>query len=118
MCQKDLFLKQGDWAMRTVGKGVLSGRDVCMLEHLPALLASGHNVFRIEAAYETPAYRVNIAKIYRAGLERAATGDGTVDESAWNTIREHTAVGLCNGFYFGRTGAEYIGKRLQPLVAC
>jgi len=118
LCQKNLFLKQGDWAMRSVGKGVLSGKDVCMLEHLPALIAAGHNVFRIEAAYETPAYRLNIARIYRAALERAAAGDRTEDESAWNTIREHTAVGLCNGFYFGRTGAEYVGKRTQPAVAC
>jgi len=119
LCQKNLFLKQGDWAMRSVGKGVLSGKDVCMLEHLPALIAAGHNVFRIEAAYETPAYRLNIAQIYRAALEQAAAGgDGTVDESAWNTIREHTAIGLCNGFYFGRTGAEYVGKRMQSVVAC
>jgi U32 family peptidase len=118
LCQKNLFLKQGDWAMRSVGKGVLSGKDVCMLEHLPALVAAGHNVFRIEAAYETPEYRLNIAKIYRAALERAAAGDWRVDESAWNTIREHTVVGLCNGFYFGRTGAEYVGKRTQPAVAC
>jgi U32 family peptidase len=118
LCQKPLFLKQGDWAMRSVGKGVLSGKDVCMLEHLPALLAAGHHVFRIEAAYETPAYRLNVAKIYRAALERAAAGDGTEDESAWIMIGEHTAVGLCNGFYFGRTGAEYVGKRTQPAVAC
>ena len=82
-------------------------------EHLPTLIAAGHNVFRIEAGYETPEYRLNIAKIYRAALERAAGGDWAVDESAWNTIREHTAVGLCNGFYFGRTGAEYVGKRTQ-----
>lgn len=118
LCQKNLFLKQGDWAMRTVGKGVLSGKDVCMLEHLPALIAGGHNVFRIEAAYETPAYRLNIGKIYRAALERIAAGGGAEDESAWDKIREHTAVGLCNGFYFGRTGAEYVGKRPQPAVAC
>jgi len=118
LCQKPLFLKQGDWAMRSVGKGVLSGRDVCMLEHLPALLAAGHTMLRIEAAYETPAYRLNIAKIYRAALERSVAGDGRVDESAWQVIREHTAVGLCNGFYFGRTGSEYVGKRMEAAAAC
>jgi len=118
LCQKSLFLRQGDWAMRSVGKGVLSGKDVCMLEHLPALLAAGHTVFRIEAAYETPEYRLKIAKIYREALERAAASDWTVDEFAWNTIREHTDVGLCNGFYFGRTGSEYVGKRVQPAAAC
>src|SRR5208337_4121585 len=117
LCQKNLLLRQGDWAMRSVGKGVLSGKDVCMLEHLPALIAAGHRVFRIEAAYEMPGYRSDIAKIYRAALERAGAGDWTVDESAWNTIREHTVVGLCNGFYFGRTGAEYVGQHMQPVAA-
>ena len=118
LCQKQLFLKQGDWAMRSVGKGVLSGKDLCMLEHLPALVAAGHRVFRIEAAYETPAYRLQIGQVYRAALESAVAGDGTVDESAWLAIREHTAVGLCNGFYFGRTGSEYVGKRVEAIAAC
>ena len=118
LCQRQLLLKQGDWALRSVGKGVLSGRDVCMLEHLPALIAAGHTVFRIEASYETPEYRLNIAKIYRAALERAVAGDRTVDESAWNAVREYTAVGLCNGFYFGRTGSAYVGKRMEPAAAC
>lgn len=118
LCQKSLFLRQGDWAMRSVGKGVLSGRDVCMLEHLSALITAGHTVFRIEAAYETPEYRLNIAKIYRGALERSAASDWTVDESTWNTIRKYTVVGLCNGFYFGRTGSEYVGKRMQPAAAC
>ena len=111
VCQEDLFLRQGDWAIRPVGKGVLSGKDVCMLEHLPALVGAGYTMFRIEAAYETPAYRFNLAKIYRAAIERATQGDDTVDELAWHTVRQHTAVGLCNGFYFGRTGGEYVGSQ-------
>jgi putative protease len=109
LCQKQLFLKQGDWAMRSVGKGILSGKDVCMLEHVPMLIALGCKAFRIEAAYETPAYRHEMGKIYRAALERAIEGNNTADDSAWKTIREHTSVGLCNGFFFGRTGSEYIG---------
>jgi putative protease len=118
LCQQRLFLKQGDWAMRTVGKGILSGKDVCMLEHLPELIAAAHRIFRIEAAYETPAYRLEVARIYRAALERAPAGDGAVDELAWDTIREHTAVGLCNGFYFGCTGSEYLGNRVEQGASC
>ena len=118
LCQKQLFLKQGDWAMRSVGKGVLSGKDLCMLEHLPALIAAGHRVFRIEAAYETPEYRLKIAQIYRVALERALAGDETLDESAWQAIREHTAVGLCNGFYFGHSGSDYVGKHVEAAAAC
>src|SRR3974377_1393150 len=118
LCQKQLFLKQGEWAMRSVGKGVLSGKDLCMLEHLHALLEGGHKIFRIEAAYETPEYRSQIAQIYRTAAERALAGDETVDESAWKVIREHSAVGLCNGFYFGRTGSDYVGKRVEAAAAC
>jgi len=117
ICQKQLFLRQGDWAMRSVGKGVLSGKDVCMLEHLSTLLAAGHRVFRIEAAYEKPEYRLKIARIYRTALERALAGDGNVDESVWQVIREHTAVGLCNGFYFGRTGGEYFGQHTEAAIS-
>ena len=122
VCQKGLFLRQEDWAMRSVGKGVLSGKDVCMLEHLGVLSAAGCSIFRIEAAYESPAYRSEIARLYRAALERAGEGEGVVEESAWETVRRHTEVGLCNGFYFGRSGVEYVGKggsiakTEQPLV--
>ena len=115
LCQKSLFLKQGDWAMRTVGKGVLSGRDVCMLEHLPTLADAGFSVFRIEAAYESPVYRSEIARLYRAALECVGDREFVVESSAWELIRRHTEVALCNGFYFGRSGSEYVGQQ-QPLV--
>ena len=29
-----------EWVLKTVGKGVLSGRDMCLLEHLPRLVAA------------------------------------------------------------------------------
>jgi len=111
LCQKELFLKQGDWAMKSVGKGILSGKDVCMLEHLPRLLAEGHRYFRIETVSETPAYRSEVAAVYRAALDRVAAGDGEVDEGWWETVRRHARIGLCNGFYFGRSGMDYAGVR-------
>jgi putative protease len=111
LCQKELFLKQGDWAMKSVGKGILSGKDVCMLEHLPRLLADGHRHFRIETHSETPAYRREVGAVYRAALGRAASGDDRGDESSWETIRRHARIGLCNGFYFGRSGMDYAGIR-------
>jgi U32 family peptidase len=114
VCQKNLFLKQGDWAMRTVGKGVLSGKDMCMLEHVPALIAAGYKAFRIEAAYESPAYRRDLAKIYREVLEQRYAV--AAPDSAWQQVRQHAEIGLCNGFYFGRTGGEYVGDRPQIAV--
>lgn len=115
LCRKELFLKQGDWAMKSVGKGILSGKDVCMLEHLPRLFSGGHRHFRIETVSESPAYRREVAAAYRAALERAAAGDDRVEESWWDAIRRHSRVGLCNGFYFGRSGMDYAGIRPEAL---
>ena len=111
LCQKDLFLKQGDWAMKSVGKGILSGKDVCMLEHLPRLLKEGHRHFRIETVSESAAYRREVAAVYRAALDRAVGGDGAVDEGWGETLLRHARIGLCNGFYFGKSGMDYTGTR-------
>jgi U32 family peptidase len=118
LCQQPLFLKQGDWAMRSAGKGIMSGKDVCMLEHLPVLVAAGHRAFRIEAAYESAAFRREIAAVYREALQRAFSGGAyEVEERAWEVVRRHTHIGLCNGFYFGRTGGDYFGTRLEAVSA-
>ncbi len=97
--------------MKSLGKGILSGKDVCMLEHLPRLLSEGHRHFRIETISESPAYRREVAAVYRAALDRAAAGEDTVDEAWWETLRRHARIGLCNGFYFGRSGMDYTGIR-------
>jgi putative protease len=115
LCQRELFLKQGDWAMKSLGKGILSGKDVCMLEHLPALLADGYRHFRIETVSESPAYRREVAAVYRAALERAAGGESAVDEGWWETLRRHARIGLCNGFYFGKSGMDYAGIRPEAM---
>lgn len=111
LCQKDLFLKQGDWAMKSVGKGILSGKDVCMLEHLPRLLADGHRHFRIETLSETPDYRREVATVYHEALGRAAEAIFEQDPRWWDVVRAHARIGLCNGFYFGKTGMDYAGIR-------
>jgi putative protease len=115
LCQKELFLRQGTWAMKSLGKGVLSGKDVCMMEHLPRLLADGHRHFRIEAVSETPEYRRDVASVYRAALERAAAGDSGAEHAWWETLRRHSRFGLCNGFYFGKSGMDYAGLRPDAL---
>lgn len=115
LCQKDLFLKQGDWAMKSVGKGILSGKDVCMLEHLPRLLADGHRHFRVEAISETPGYRRDVAAVYREALVRAAEAVFEQDPRWWDVVRAHARIGLCNGFYFGKSGMDYAGIRPEAV---
>ncbi len=115
LCQKELFLKQGDWAMKSLGKGILSGKDVCMLEHLPRLLAEGHRYFRIETVSETAEYRRDVAAVYRAALDRAPDGDAALEDRWSEALLRHARIGLCNGFYFGRSGMDYAGIRPEAM---
>ncbi len=108
LCRRDVFLSRGDWVLKSVGTGVLSGRDACLLEHLPRLVAAGHRHFRVEAVSETPAYRLSVGRVYRDALTRAFGGDATVDADWWALLRAHSREGFCNGFAFGRSGLEYV----------
>jgi putative protease len=108
LCQQDVFLSRGDWVLKSVGTGVLSGRDACLLEHLPRLIADGHRHFRVEGVSETPAYRLQVGRVYREALARALAGDLMVDSKWWAPLRAHSRAGFCNGFAFGRSGLEYV----------
>jgi putative protease len=114
LCRQDVFLSRDDWVLKSVGTGVLSGRDACLLEHLPRLAADGHRHFRIEAVSESPAYRVAVGRVYREALTRALAGDGAQDPAWWAPLRAHSHAGFCNGFAFGRSGLEYIGAGGAP----
>jgi U32 family peptidase len=109
LCQKEVFLSKEDWTLKSVGTGILAGRDLCMLEHLPRLLAVGHRHFRVEAFSESPAYRRDVGEVYRAALARALAGGPPPEPGWWDTLRAHARVGLANGFYFGTSGMAYAG---------
>jgi putative protease len=109
LCQQDVFFSRGEWVLKSVGTGVLSGRDTCLLEHLGRLVADGHRHFRIEALSETPAYRARVGEVYREALARALERDATIDPEWWARLGAESRAGFCNGFAFGRSGFEYVG---------
>jgi len=113
-CRAVHWLTSRQWALKTVGKGVLSGRDMCLLEHLPRLVADGFRVFRVEGLYETAAYRSEIGAVYREALARAFDGGGYALDDRWaDAVRRHAPRGLCNGYLFGTSGQTYVGTVLQ-----
>jgi putative protease len=109
LCRQDVFLSRGEWRLKSVGTGVLSGRDACLLDHLPRLIAAGHRHFRVEAVSETPAYRLAVGRVYREALGRTLAGDAVPHPGWWAPLRAHSRAGFCNGFAFGRSGLEYVG---------
>ncbi len=113
-CREEHWLTTRQWVLKTVGKGVLSGRDMCLLEHLPRLVREGFRVFRVEGLYETAAYRSEIGAVYRESLAIAfAGGDYAVMEGWASAVRRHAKRGLCNGYCFGFAGRKYVGTVLQ-----
>jgi putative protease len=105
---------EGAWVLKNVGKGVLSGKDMCVIEHLPELLAGGIRIFKVEGLYETAAYRSEVGAAYREALSRALSGREYAVPPRWAQIlRKHSPNGFCNGYYFGRSGQIYVGTVLQ-----
>ncbi len=113
-CREEHWLTSRQWVLKTVGKGILSGKDMCLLEHLPRLVRDGFRVFRIEGLHETAAYRSEIGAVYREALGRAFDGGSFAVEQRWaDAARRHAPRGLCNGYSFGTAGRKYVGTVLQ-----
>jgi len=113
-CREPRWLRARQWVLRMVGKGVESGRDMCMMEHLPLLLERGFRCFRVEGLHETGAYRREVGRVYREALEAASAGRGYGVRPAWGEVlSRHAPQGFCNGYYFGRAGRAYVGTVLQ-----
>jgi len=109
LCQQNFRLRREDWEMISLGKAVISGKDMCMIEHLPMLLEGGYRVFRLEGLSETPAYRATVGRVYREALE-VAQDDPTgyaAHIAAYLEQLDRVASGFCNGFYFGLPGRFY-----------
>lgn len=113
-CEEAHWLTTRQWVLKNVGKGVLSGRDMCLLEHLPRLLSMGFSVFKVEGVYESAAYRSEVGRVYREALELAASGKPYAVRPEWAAVlRRHSREGFCNGYCFGKTGRLYVGTVLQ-----
>lgn len=106
--------EEGAWVLKNIGKGVLSGKDMCMIEHLPRLLSEDFRVFTVEGLYETAAWRSEVGSVYREALRSAASGEPFEVRPEWAKIlRRHSRNGFCNGYWFGRSGRKYVGAVLQ-----
>jgi putative protease len=118
LCQQDVFLDKEGWALKSVGTAILGGRDVCLLEHLERIVAAGHRHFRIEALSERPQYRRDVGDVYRAALTRALAGDHRLEDNWWRILRGFAARGFANGYAFGKSGMDYVGRTApEPLPA-
>lgn len=111
LCFTDHWLSRNGWVLKNIGRVVLSGKDLCMVEHLPALIEAGHDHFYIWTSAEASDYVGALGALYREALEEASAGGPWRVRPEWReTIMRFAPVGLCNGFYFRKTGQDYVGS--------
>ena len=88
------------------GTHIMNSRDMCMIEHIPALIAAGVSSFKIEGRMKSAYYAAVSTNAYRHAIDDAMEGrpfDRTwLDECYKMSHREYST-----GFYFGEPGEYY-----------
>jgi putative protease len=87
----------------SLGKYLLSAKDLCMIGHIPELLQAGIDSFKVEGRLRDPAYLEAVSRCYREAIDACEEGN-YVPEKVETWRHELASVynrGFSTGFYFG-----------------
>ena len=91
------------------GTYIFNSKDLCMIEHIPDLIASGMDSMKIEGRMKTALYVATVARTYRKALDDWAK-DPALYEANLEWYKEE--IGKCTyrdfttGFYYGKPDHE------------
>lgn len=92
------------------GAHILNSRDMCMIEHLPDLIAAGVDSLKIEGRMKSAYYTAAVTNAYRHALDEAI--DGRPLSPVWrDEVMKLSHREYCTGFYFGQPG-QYTGDSI------
>jgi putative protease len=85
------------------GTYIFNSRDLCMIDHIPALIESGISALKIEGRMKGIHYVAATVKAYREAIDAYyRQPDGyRVARDWWNLLDSVNQRGYCTGFYFG-----------------
>lgn len=91
------------------GKGtyIFNSRDMCMLEHLPDLVAAGVDSIKIEGRAKSAYYTAAVTNAYRHGLD-AALARQPLDQIWLDEVEKTSHRPFSTGFFYGYPG-QYTG---------
>ena len=94
------------------GTFIFNSRDLCLLEHLPAIISSGAGSLKIEGRMKGINYVASVLRVYRQALdEYAADPDNYCCRPEWlEELAKLSHRGYTTGFLFGEprdVGQEY-----------
>ena len=87
------------------GTSLMSAKDMCMIEHLDDVLATGIESLKIEGRHKTPYYLAIVCRAYRQAMDLAAKGKKPTKEIL-EDIESINTRGFFTGFWYGKPGAE------------
>lgn len=108
-----LTRQQGEWSMKDTGRMTLSGKDLCMVEHLDELLSKGVTNLLIQSHGESVEFIETAGRVYKESITAYLDKKDANLEEKVKELQTIAHEGLCNGYYFGSTGQNYHGRELE-----
>lgn len=88
------------------GTFIMNSRDMCMIEHIPELIAAGVSSFKIEGRMKSAYYAAAVTNAYRHAIDCAAAGNEL--PQVWlDEVNKISHRPYCTGFYYGDPGQHY-----------
>lgn len=86
------------------GTYVLSSKDICMISHIPELIAAGISSFKIEGRIKGAFYAASVTKAYREAVDLyMQSPDAYHEDERWQTMLNRTVHReFATGFYFDK----------------
>ncbi len=89
------------------GTYIYNSKDLCMLEHVPALIESGIDSFKIEGRMKSPYYVATVIRAYRMAIdEYFENPEKKVDKTWMEEIKKASYRDFTTGFYFEKPGED------------
>jgi len=89
------------------GTYILSPRDLCLIEHLPALQEAGVNSLKVEGRMKGINYAAGVVKTYREALDELHSGRPYRVKERWlRELAMFSSRGYSTGLLLGPGGAE------------
>ncbi|VBB06018.1 peptidase u32 [Lucifera butyrica] len=90
------------------GTYIFNSKDLCLLGHLPELINSGLNSFKIEGRMKSVHYVATVVKVYREAIDAYADAPEKFQvKQEWkDELEKISHRAYTTGFYFNKTSAE------------
>ncbi len=88
------------------GTYIMNSRDMCMIDHIPDLIAAGVTSFKIEGRMKSAYYAAAVTNAYRHAIDCALRNEPLAQ--IWrDEVDKLSHRPYCTGFYYGDPGQHY-----------